>query len=171
MYMSNSSVDYFYFSQIVNIKKKIFNTELKFLKFFFELTKIVPVFVIIRDPFVFYFVKPRDFFIAKFFLRKLRYKLNGKKISIIRAETTLIRLIFSFFEDVYIHNVKLIEKTNGTLIDVLFLFDKDRAVAVGNEGGYIKAVNYIFRNFIFFDNSFNKFEKDPVKIRCVKTSL
>ncbi len=169
--MSNFFVDYHYFSQIVNIKKKFFNTELKFFKFFFEITKIVPVFVIVRSPFVFYFVKPVDFFMAKFFLRKLRYRLNGKKISIIRAETTLLRLIFSFFDDVYIHNVKLVEKTNGTLIDVLFLFDKDRAVAVGNEGGYIKAVNFIFRNYISFDNSFNKFEKDPVEIRCTKTSL
>jgi len=169
--MSNSLVNYLYFSQIVNIKKKFFNTELKFFKFFIEITKIVPVFVIIRNPFVFYFVKPRDFFMAKFFLRKLRYKLNGKKISIIRAETTLLRLIFSFFDDVYIHNVKLVEKTNGTLIDVLFLFDKDRAVAVGNEGGYIKAVNFIFRNYIFFDTPFNKIEKDPVEIRCTKTNL
>ncbi len=169
--MSNSLVDYLYFSQIVNIKKKFFNIELKFIKFFFEITKIVPVFVIIRNQFVFYFVKPRDFFIAKFFLRKLRYKLNGKKISIIRAETTLIRLVFSFFDDVYIHNVKLIEKTNGTLIDVIFLFDKDRAIAVGNEGGYIKAVNYIFRNYIDFDSPFNQFEKDPVEIKCTKTNL
>ena len=169
--MSNSLVDYLYFSQIVNIKKKFFNTELNFFKFFFEITKIVPVFVIIRDPFVFYFVKPRDFFMAKFFLRKLRYKLNSKKISIIRAETTLIRLVFSFFDDVYIHNVKLIEKTNGTLIDVIFLFDKDRAVAVGNEGGYIKAFNFTFRNYITFDSSFNKIEKDPVEIRCTKSNL
>jgi hypothetical protein len=169
--MSNSLVDYLYFSQIVNIKKKFFNAELKFFRFFFEITKIVPVFVIIRDPFVFYFVKPRDFFITKIFLRKLRYKLNGKKISIIPAETTLIRLVFSFFDDVYIHNVKLIEKTNGTLIDVIFIFNKDRAVAVGNKGGYIKAVNYIFRNYIYFDNPFNNFEKDTVEIRCTKTNL
>ena len=169
--MSNSLVDYLYFSQIVNIKKKFFNTELKFFRFFFEITKIVPVFVIIRDPFVFYFVKPRDFLMAKFFLRKLRYKLNGKKISIIRAETTLIRLVFSFFDDVYIHNVKLIEKKKVTLIDVIFIFDKDRAVAVGVEGGYIKAVNYIFKNYISFDNPFNNFEKDPVEIRCTKTNL
>jgi hypothetical protein len=169
--MSNSLVDYLYFSQIVNIKKKFFNTELKFFRFFFEITKIVPVFVIIRNPFVFYFVKPRDFLMAKFFLRKLRYMLNGKKILIIQAETTLIRLVFSFFDDVYIHNVKLIEKTNRTLIDVIFIFDKDRAVAVGNKGGYIKAVNHIFRNYISFDNPFNNFEKDPVEIRCTKTNL
>ncbi len=169
--MSNSLVDYLYFSQIVNIKKKFFNTELKFFRFFFEITKIVPVFVIIRDPFVFYFVKPRDFLMAKFFLRKLRYELNGKKISIIQAETTLIRLVFSFFDDVYIHNVKLIEKKKVTLIDVIFIFDKDRAVAVGVEGGYIKAVNYIFKNYISFDNPFNNFEKDPVEIRCTKTNL
>ena len=167
--MSNSLIDYHYFSQIVNIKKKFFNTELKFFKFFF--TKIVPVFLIIRNPFVFYFVNPRDFFMTKFFLRKLRYKLNGKKISIIRAETTLIRLVFSFFDDVYIHNVKLIEKKKVTLIDVIFIFDKDRAVAVGVEGGYIKAVNYIFKNYISFDNPFNNFEKDPVEIRCTKTNL
>lgn len=70
--MSNSLVDYLYFGQIVNIKGKFFNTELKFFKFFFEITKIVPVYVIIRNPFVFYFVKPRDFFMAKFFLRKLQ---------------------------------------------------------------------------------------------------
>ena len=169
--MSNTKVDHLFFCQVVNVKKHFFNTELKLLKFFFEITKIFPACIIRINEFIFFFVKPGDYLPAKLYLRKLRYLLKDKKILIIREETTLIRLVFGFFEDVYIHNVLLIESSNGDIIDVLFLFKKDRAVAVGIDGGYIKAVNYIFRNYISFNYPFNTIKGSPVELRCSLTSV
>jgi hypothetical protein len=65
----------------------------------------------------------------------------------------------------------LIESPTGDIIDVLFLFKKDRAVAVGIDGDYIKAVNYIFRNFISFNYPFSKIEGFPVELRCSLTTI
>jgi len=169
--MSNNKVDHLYFCQVVNVKKHFFNTELILYKFFFEITKIFPKSIICVDNFVFFFVKSVDYSNAKLYLRKLRYLLKNKKILIIREETTLIKLVFSFFEDVYIHNVMLIENPTRDVIDVLFLFKKDRAVAVGSDGGYIKTVNYIFRNYISFNYPFNKIEDSPIEIRCSLTTV
>jgi hypothetical protein len=169
--MSNTKVDHLFFCQVVNLKKHFFNTELKLSNFFFEHTRIYPVCIIRNDNFVFFFVKPGEYFAAKLFLRKIRYLLKNKKILIIREETTLIRLIFSFFEDVYIHNVILIENPTKDIIDVLFLFKKDRAVAVGIDGAYIKTVNYIFRNYISYNYPFNKIQGFPVELRCSLTKI
>ena len=36
--MSNSKVNHLFFSQIINIKKQFFNTELKLLTFFYDIT-------------------------------------------------------------------------------------------------------------------------------------
>jgi hypothetical protein len=72
---------------------------------------------------------------------------------------------------VYIHNVLLIENPTKDIIDVLFLFKKDRAVAVGIDGAYIKTVNYIFRNYISYNYPFNKIEDFPVEIRCSLTTI
>jgi len=169
--MSNSKVNHLFFSQIINIKKQFFNTELKLLKFFYEITKIFPVSVIRIKEFIFFFVKPRDYFTTKFYLRKLRHLMKSKKIIIVHEESTLIRLIFSFFEDTYIHNVMLIESKTGDIIDVLFLFTKDRGIAVGIDGSYIKAVNYIFRNYVTLNYPFNKIESYPVELRCSLTTV
>ena len=97
--------------------------------------------------------------------------MKSKFFLIIHEEPTLIRLIFSFFEDTYIHNVMLIESPTGDIIDVLFLFNKDRAIAVGIDGSYIKAVNYVFRNYITFNYPFNKIESYPVELRCNLTTV
>jgi hypothetical protein len=169
--MSNTTVDHLFFYQVVNLKKHFFNDELKLSNFFFEHTRIFPVCIIRNNNFVFFFVKPGDYFAAKLCLRKLRYLLKNKKILIIHEETTLIKLVFSFFEDVYIHNVMLIENPTKDIIDVLFLFKKDRAVAVGIDGAYIKTINYIFRNYISFNYPFNKVEGSPVELRCSLTTV
>jgi hypothetical protein len=97
--------------------------------------------------------------------------LKSKKILIIREEPTLIRLIFSFFEDTYIHNVRLNEGPTRDIINVLFSFNKDGAVAVGIDGRYIKAVNYIFRNYITLNYRFNKFESYPLELKCSLTTV
>jgi len=169
--MSNSMGNHLFFSQIINIKKQFFNTELRLSKFFNEITGIFPVCVIRVKEFIFFFVKSGDYFAAKFYLRKLRHMMKSKKFLIIREEPTLIRLIFSFFEDTYIHNVMLIESPTRNIINVLFLFNKDRAVAVGIDGSYIKAVNYIFRNYINLHYPFKKIESYPLEIRCSLTTV
>ncbi|NHJ21905.1 MAG: hypothetical protein EAX91_13240 [Candidatus Lokiarchaeota archaeon] len=169
--MSNTNFDDLFFYQVVRVKKHFFNTELKLSNFFFEITSIFPGSIIRIKNFVFFFVKPEDYYVAKLGLKKLRYLLKEKKILIIREDTTLIKLVFSFFEDVYIHDVLLIEKTTGVILDVMLLFKKDRAVAVGIEGAYIKTINYIFRNYISFNYPYNKMDGSPVELRCSLTTV
>ena len=160
-----------FFSQVMNIRKKFLNIELKFLKLFFEKTNIFPVSVILTDKFVFFFVKSEDYFTAKSYLKKLRHIIKSRKILVIRAETTLIKLIFSFFDDIYIHNVQTNENPKRNIIDVLFLSYKDRAIAVGKEGKYIKTVNYLFKNYILFKNPVQKSDSIPLELRCSLTSI
>ena len=74
-------------------------------------------------------MKLEDYLPAKSHLKKLRFIFKNRKILIIRAETTLIKLIFSFFDDIYIHNVQRSENPKRNIIEVLFLSNKDRAVA------------------------------------------
>lgn len=169
--MYSSLVENFFLSQVIDIRKKFKNTELKFIKLFFEKTNIFPVSVILKDKFVFFFVKSADYFNAKSYLNKLRHIIKGRKISVIRAETILIKLIFSFFPDIYIHDIRTNENSKRDVIDVLFLCYKDRAVAVGKEGKYIKTVNYLFKNYIFFKSPVKKTGNIPLELRCSITSI
>jgi len=169
--MYSSLAETFFFSQVIIIRKKFLNTELKFTQLFFEKTNIFPVSVILIDKFVFFFVKSEDYLTAKSHLKKLRHILKNRKILVIRAETTLIKLIFSFFDDIYIHNVQKNENPKRNIIDILFLSYKDRAVAVGKKGTYIKTVNYLFKNFISFKNHIKKSGSIPLELRCSLTSI
>lgn len=169
--MYSSLAENLFFSQVISIRKKFSNTELKFLKLFFEKTNIFPVSVILVDKFVFFFVKSGDYFTAKPYLKKLRHIIKSRKLLVIRIETTLIKLIFSFFDDIYIHNVRMNENPKRNIIDVLFLSYKDRAVAVGKEGKYIKTINYLFKNYISLKNPVKKPESIPLELSCSLTSM
>ena len=169
--MSKSRVNELFFSQIVSIKKQFSNIELNLSNFFYDITKIFPVCVICVNEFIFYFVKSGDYLTAKSHLRKLRNLIRNKKILIIREEITLIRLVFSFFDDTYIHNVLFLEDRTRDIINVIFIFKEDRAVAVGIEGGYIKAVNYIFNNYVLLNYPFNKMERYPLEVMCSLTKI
>jgi len=169
--MYSSLAENFFFSQVIHIRKKFLNTELKFTQFFFEKTNIFPVSVILIDRFVFFFVKSEDCLMAKSHLKKLRHILKNRKILVIRAETTLIKLIFSFFDDIYIHNIQKNENPKRNIIDILFLSYKDRAVAVGKKGKYIKTVNYLFKNYISFKNPVNKSGSIPLELKCSLTYI
>ena len=169
--MYSSIAENFFFSQVIHIRKKFLNTEIKFLTLFFEKTNIFPVSVILTDNFVFFFIKSVDYFTAKTYLKKLRFVIKNRKILLIRAETTLIKLIFSFFDDIYIHNVRTNKNSKRTIVDVLFLSNKDRAVAVGKQGKYIKSVNYLFKNHISIHNPIYKTGSIPLEIRCSLTSM
>ena len=149
--------------QNVKIKKVFSNKEIHLHHFFNQTTKIFAENVIVRNQFIFFFVKNEDYFKAKRFLKKLRTLLTDKKVLIIRSETTLINLLFSFFPDTYIHDINLDveENTRNRLIRVIFIFYEDRGIAVGRSGDYINVVNNIFENYITLE----RFE-NPLKIKC-----
>lgn len=152
-----------FFSKKVNIKKKFYNKELYLLQYFRQKTKIYPENVIVLRNFIFFFVKNENYFKAKRYLKAIRKQLRSK-ILIIRAENTLIKLLFSFFPDLYIHDIKLdiIEKNNGrTIINVCFLTYEERGIAIGRNGDYIKAINVIFEKYITSEN-----DRFPILIKC-----
>jgi len=160
--------DYLFLWQLINIKKKFSNRELKLTKFFFNTTNIFPVNVIVREKYIFFFVNNQDFFLAKNFIYKLRKLLQNKKVLIIREELSLGRLLFSLFQDTYIHDIQL-DHTGGSskkIMKIMFLVDRDRAIAIGNDGNYIKTINFMFEYYIDFKYYDNKVIKIPLEIRC-----
>jgi len=165
--------DYLFLWQIVLVKKKFSNKELNLLRYFLEITNITPVDIILRNHFIFFLVNNEDYFQAKQFITKLRSKLQKKKILIIRDETTLSRLLFSFFQDTYIHDIILNNDyvSNKKFIKILFLIEKDRAIAIGNEGDYIKTINFMFDKCINFKNFNDGYIKIPLEIKCELTGL
>ena len=160
--MLSSSTDEYFLYQKVKIKKKFSNKELIFLQYFYEKTKIDPENIIITEHFIFFFVRGRDYFKARLYRGSFRKSLE-RKILIIRAERILIKLLFGFFPDPYIHDLKLeINKKSGSkTVTVYFLSFKDRGIAIGRRGEYIKAINEIFEKFVLLDG-----EVIPIKIRC-----
>ncbi|MHA2280535.1 MAG: hypothetical protein ACXAC5_06765 [Promethearchaeota archaeon] len=89
--------------------------------------------------------------------------MNSKKILIIRTESVLINLIFSLFPDLYIHDVVLErdDTSNQREISIYFLTFKERGIAIGRGGEYIKSVNNLFKDFIRFNN-----KDKPIDIIC-----
>ncbi|MFW9972751.1 MAG: hypothetical protein ACFFDF_21375, partial [Candidatus Odinarchaeota archaeon] len=134
------------FYQLISLKKRYSNFELKLREYFFEKTKgIYPDFVVVIRQFIFFFVKKQHYFSSKIFLDSMRREISNRKIIIIGIEKTLINLLFSFFPDLNIDNVKIeYDSQSGTReISIYFLFFKERGVALGRNGDYIKAVNEI----------------------------
>ncbi|MFX1259778.1 MAG: hypothetical protein ACFFAN_18150 [Promethearchaeota archaeon] len=153
-----------FFAQKVKIKKIFSNSEIKLYYFFHQKTKIYPNNIITIGRFIFFFVKGENYFKANRFLKTIRIQLKDKKVLIISSETTLIKLLFSFFPDTYIHDVRLYKKKNTgkRLINVIFLFYEDRRIAIGRSGDYIKIVNKIFEKYIDLENI-----NDTIEIKCV----
>lgn len=160
--MLSSLTDEYFLYQKVKFKKRYSNRELIFLQYFYEKTKIYPENIIITEHFIFFFVRGRDYFKARLYRGSFRKSLE-RKILIIRAERILIKLLFGFFPDPYIHDLKLeINKKSGSkTVTVYFLSFKDRGIAIGRRGEYIKAINEIFEKFVLLDG-----EVIPIKIRC-----
>ena len=157
------------FSQIVTFKKKFQNEELCYLSYFFKITHKLPVNIIIRDKFLFFLVKNEDYFNARTYIKKNRYRLKNYKVLVIREEKTLLRQIFSFFPDIYIHDIQLDRDliSENMVITLLFIFDSDRGIAIGKNGCYINTINSIFNNVI--DYQLNS--KFNIKIKCKKILL
>jgi len=161
--MADTIAETIFFSQKLKIKKRYTNREIKLLNYFHEKTKkIYPVNVIVVNNFIFFFVNNEDYFKAKVYQASIRRELN-KKVMIINSANILINLLFSFFPDTYIHNVKLHKDNDAEIkeISVLFLSFEERGIAIGTSGDYIKAINYIFDKYVIFAECFQ-----PVKISC-----
>ncbi len=161
--MLNSFDENLFFNQKVEIKKNISKEEILLHNYFHENTNIYPKKVIAKNDFIFYFVNNKDYFKVKGFLNSMREQFPKRKILIIRAESTLLRLLFNFFPDTYIHDITLglTEDTGKQIINVKFLFYKDRGIAIGRKGEYIKVVNEIFNNYVVSEKPIF-----PIKIRC-----
>jgi hypothetical protein len=148
--------------QDVKVMKKFSNEEIKFYLFFYSETYIFPEFIIHRAPFLFFFVKNEEYFEAKRHLKNIRSKIHHKKVMIIRNETNLLRLLFSFFPDTYIHDIILgVKANNRKEVKILFLFYEDRGIAIGKNGCYINIINEIFNKFIMVEGY-----DLPINIKC-----
>ena len=161
--MFNTVAENSFFSQKVQIKKRFSNREIQLYQYFFKKTNIFPSNVIILDNYILFFVDAKYYFRTKNRLRLLRKELINHKILIIRSENILINLLFGFFPDTYIHDVKLEfnEDIGMKIVHVQFLSYEERGIAIGGKGDYIKTVNQIFENYIEFEKQF-----PPIKIQC-----
>ena len=142
---------------------------MRYFSYFGKITHKLPVSIIIRDNFLFFIVKNEDYFIARANVKKIRYRLKNYKVLVIREEITLLRQIISFFPDIYIHDIQLDRDfmSKNMVITLFFIFDLDHGIAVGNNGRYIKTINFIFNNAV--DCQLNS--KFNIKIRCKKQIL
>ena len=152
------------FSLRVSMKTLFRNEELKYFSYFYQKTNVYPENIIIIRNFVFFFVKGSDFFKVNAHLGSLRRSL-GNKVLIIRVEKILINLLFSFFPDLYIHDIvsRMNKYTGNINITIYFISFEERGIAIGRNGEYIKAVNEIFKKYITFEKDI---DSDSIKIKC-----
>ncbi|MFX0026098.1 MAG: KH domain-containing protein [Candidatus Hermodarchaeota archaeon] len=132
--------------------------------FFFKKTNIYPKCVIVINQFVFFIVN-KDLIIYNE-VKKHMYNLRRilcKKVAIIKEQSTLIHLLYSLFPDIFIYDIiiEVSNISNERSISIKFLSYEDRAIAVGRNGEYIKAVNQLLEKHILFQNN-----KAQIKIRC-----
>ncbi|NHJ24355.1 MAG: hypothetical protein EAX89_07260 [Candidatus Lokiarchaeota archaeon] len=162
--IQNSFLDNILFYQKVRIKRKFSNEELLLFHFFHKITEIYPRNVIIIKNFVFFFINNENYFEAKSKLPYMRKRFVQKKVVIIREEDTLIKLLFAFFPDPYIHDlrIEINVETGKREIIIGFLSFIERGIAIGCKGNYIKAVNRIFENHMKCEEN-NGF---PIIIKC-----
>jgi len=152
------------FYQLLSFIKKYKNFELKLREYFYSRTNgIYPEFIVVINQFIFFFIKKENYFSAKMYLNTMRREIAERKILIIRTERILMNLLFSFFPDLNIDNVK-VESDNESgrrEISIYFLFYKERGIAIGRNGDYIRAVNEIFKNHVVFEN-----RNTPLQVKC-----
>ena len=149
--------------QLFSFNKKYSNYEIKLHNYFYYKTRIYPDFIIVIKQFIFFFVKNENYFASKHHLDSIRRGMKNKKIAIIRSESVLINLLFSLFPDLYIHDIELEidHSSNQREISIYFLTFKERGIAIGRKGDYIKSINELFKNFIRFNN-----KDKPMEIKC-----
>ena len=161
--IQSSFLDDILFYQKIRIRRKLTNDELLLFDYFYNITKIYPHNVIIAKNIIFYFINNEKYFEAKSSLPYLRRKF-AKRIVLVREENIFIKLLFGFFPDPYIHDLRIDRNptTGKRELIVGFLSFEERGIAVGCNGDYIKAVNEIFENYVLFENKNGL----PIRIRC-----
>jgi len=156
-------LDDLYFYQMLSFVRKYTNFEIKLGKYFFNKTQVWAEFIVVIDKFIFFFVKKENYFFSKFYLDSMRREIKAKKILIIRVENVFINLLFSFFPDLYIHDLR-IEKDGSSgvrEISLYFLTYKERGIAIGRKGEYIKSLNELCQKFLVLENRIT-----PLEIKC-----
>jgi len=156
-------------NQRLHIKKKYTNQELLLHHYFFQYCKVYPKNIILISNFVFFFVNSRDYFNAKISLPLMRRQLKVKKLLIIREEKTLLRLLYNFFPDPYVHDIQVHRNVYSGKKEIIvgFLSFVERGIAIGCRGEYIKAVNTLFEKNV----SFGKNKGFQVNIKCEVVKL
>jgi len=164
------------FSKNVKVKKRFSNRELKLYNYFsYKTGGFFPDNIIVMNDFIFYFINPKYYFLLSEHIHGIRKDLNKNKVLFIRNEQKLLKLLFSFFPDTYIHDVQIKwmeskknerESLEGILISISFLSYEDRGIAIGQKGSYINTVNQLFRDYIYVQN-----EEFPIRIECELESL
>ncbi len=159
-----SLLDDLYFYQMLSFVRKYSNFELKLNKYFYNKTNgITPEFIVVINKFIFFFVRKENYFMSKIYLSSIRREITPRKVLIIRAENVFINLLFSFFPDLYIHDIKIEnDKPSGEReVALYFLSYKDRGIAIGRQGEYIKCLNELCQRFIILENKIT-----PLEIKC-----
>ena len=151
-------------NQRLHIKKKYTNQELLLHHYFYKCCKVYPKNIILISNFVFFFVNSRDYFNAKISLPLMRRQLQVKKLLIIREEKTLLRLLYNFFPDPYVHDIQVHRNVYSGKKEIIvgFLSFVERGIAIGCRGEYIKAVNILFEKNV----SFGENKGFQVNIKC-----
>ncbi|MFX1376749.1 MAG: hypothetical protein ACFFA0_13145 [Promethearchaeota archaeon] len=108
-------------------------------------------------------MQKEKYFEAKTYLDSMRREIRDKKILIIRTENVLINLLFSLFPDLYIHSISMeVNNFSGQReITINFLSYKERGIAIGRGGEYIRSVNKLFMEYVKFENNYK-----PIEIKC-----
>jgi hypothetical protein len=153
-----------FFNQRLSIKKRYTNREILLHHYFYEWCKVYPKNIIIINNFIFFFIENQHYFNAKDFLLLMRRQMQNRKLLIIRDENRFIRLLYNFFPDPYVHDIRVYRNIYAGRIDIVvgFLSFVDRGIAIGCKGEYIKAVNVLFKKYVIFD----KDDGFRVNIKC-----
>ena len=149
---------------VFSFVRKYSNFELKLSKYFYNKTNgIFPEFIVVIDKFIFFFVKKDRYFSSKIYLDSMRREIAPKKVLIIRIDNIFINLLFSFFPDLYIHDIKIEsdESSGEREISLYFLNYRDRGIAIGRKGSYIKSVNELCQKYVILENKIT-----PLEIKC-----
>jgi hypothetical protein len=157
-------IDDLYFYQILSFVRKYSNFELKLNHYFYTKTKgIFPEFIVVINKFIFFFVKKDRYFSSKIYLDSMRREIAPKKVLIIRTDNIFINLLFSFFPDLYIHDIRIEcdESSGEREISLYFLNYRDRGIAIGRKGEYIKCLNLLCQKYIILENKIT-----PLEIKC-----
>ena len=139
--------------------KKFSNEELLYYKYFYEKTNVIPKSILILNNILFYFIDNEYYAEVNEFLNRFRNEIRHRKILFIYLEEILANLIYRFFPDIFIYDLIMIDDEFIPAIIIIILSFKQRGVAIGRKGNYIKTVNKIFEDYV-------KFKENPVKIRC-----